>query len=91
MDEDRVPKPYEPLDPKGLRTYPLRQRQSKVHLAHVGRAWKPGGSLADFLQTFPEILAGQDFRELVAAIADAHRAGRPVIVGFGAHVIKVGL
>jgi hypothetical protein len=86
-----VPKRYEPLDPKKLRTVPLRQRHSKVHLAHAGRAWKPGGSLADFLSTLPEILAGQDFRALVAAIAGAHRAGRPVIAGFGAHLIKVGL
>ncbi len=82
---------YEPLDPKKLRTVPLGQRRSKVHLAHVGRAWTPGGTLADFLQTLPQILAGEDFRELVAAIVAAPRAGKPVILGFGAHVIKVGL
>ncbi len=84
-------KGYEPLDPKGLRTYPLGQRQSKVHLAQMGRAWEAGGSFADFLKTLPEILAGKDFRGLVAAIVAAHGGGRPVIVGFGAHVIKVGL
>ena len=82
---------YEPLDPKKLRTLPLGQRRSKVHLAHVGHAWTPGGSFADFLKTLPQILAGQDFRELVAAVVAAHRAGKPVILGFGAHVIKVGL
>jgi hypothetical protein len=84
-------KTYEPLDPGKLRTSPLARRQSKVHLAHVGRAWQPGGRLADFLKTLPRILAGEDFRELVATIVAAHRAGKPVILGFGAHVIKVGL
>ncbi len=39
-------KGYEPLDPKGLRTVPLGLRQSKVHLAQTGRAWKAGGSFA---------------------------------------------
>ncbi len=84
-------KEYEPLDPKELRTAPLARRQSKVHLGMVGRAWEPGGRFADFLKTLPQILAGQDFGDLVGAIVAAHRAGKPVILGFGAHVIKVGL
>jgi deoxyhypusine synthase len=36
-------------------------------------------------------LGGQDFRAVVQAIVEAHRNDRPVIVGMGAHVIKVGL
>jgi hypothetical protein len=51
-----VAKGYEPLDPKGLRTVPLGQRQSKVRLAQTGRPWKAGGSRADFLKMVPEIL-----------------------------------
>jgi len=51
-----VAKGYEPLDPKGLRTVPLGRRHSRVHLAQTGRAWKAGGSFADFLKTLPEIL-----------------------------------
>jgi hypothetical protein len=90
-NEGDVAKEYEPLDPKRLRTVPLSRRQSKVHLAQMGCAWKAGGSFGEFLATLPETLAGKDFRELVAAIVAAHRIGRPVIVGFGAHVIKVGL
>lgn len=82
---------YDPLDPKGLRTVPLGRRPSKVHLAQAGQPWKPGGSFADFLGTLPEILAGKDLRELAGAIVAAHRGGKPVIAGFGAHVVKVGL
>jgi hypothetical protein len=47
--------------------------------------------VSQFLASLPEILAGQDFRSVVAAIVAARRAGRPVILGFGAHVLKCGL
>ncbi len=32
-----------------------------------------------------------DFPELIGRLAAAHRNGRPIIIGMGAHVIKVGL
>src|SRR5207302_2390294 len=50
-----------------------------------------GRSFAAFLATLPSILAGRDFQQVVEAIVTAHRGGRPVIVGMGAHVIKCGL
>ena len=70
-DEDRLARTFDPLDPNKLRTAPLAGRPSKVSLEQLGRAWTPAGSLASFLETFPPILAGQDFRELVAAIVAA--------------------
>lgn len=39
----------------------------------------------------PNILAGEGLRELVTRTATAIRTGRPVLVGMGGHVIKVGL
>ncbi|GAC1349062.1 MAG: hypothetical protein NVSMB19_02400 [Vulcanimicrobiaceae bacterium] len=39
----------------------------------------------------PNILAGAGLRELVGRTAEAVRRGRPVLVGMGGHVIKVGL
>jgi hypothetical protein len=36
-------------------------------------------------------LAGVDFPDLVTRIATAHQQKRPIILGMGAHVIKVGL
>jgi predicted transcriptional regulator len=36
-------------------------------------------------------LAAKDFREIVARIVTAHRHQKPVILGMGAHPIKVGL
>lgn len=82
---------YRPLDPSGLRTYPLRDRPSKVSVEQGGRPWRPGGTLRDFVAGLPSLLAAADLREVVGAIAEARRRGRPVIWGIGAHVIKVGL
>ena len=86
-----MPRRYEPLDPRGVRTYPLASRPSKVRAADAGRPWRPGGTLREFLAGLPSQLAVQSFREITAAIVEARRRDKPVIVGMGAHVIKVGL
>jgi hypothetical protein len=74
-----------------LRTYPLQTRHSKVKMADFASPWRPSGSFQSFLKTLPDILAGKTFREVAAAIVDARRRGRPVILGMGAHPTKVGL
>ncbi|MGD9852100.1 MAG: hypothetical protein AB7T38_12600 [Nitrospirales bacterium] len=79
------------LNLKRLKTYPLRSRHSKVNMIEFAKPWKRGGSLSSFLKTLPDILTGQTFRAVVEAIVQARRRGRPVIVGMGAHVTKVGL
>jgi hypothetical protein len=48
-------------------------------------------SFRGWFDALPNILAGRDLRELVAKTAAAIRAKRPVLVGIGGHVIKVGL
>lgn len=80
-----------PLDLSGLKTYPLAQRPSKVAAADFARPWSAGGRLADFLAGLPAILAAGDLRAVIDAVAKAAAAGKTVIVGMGAHVIKVGL
>ncbi len=84
-------KRYEPLDPRGVRTYPLATRPSKVSVADAARAWQAGGTLRRYLDWLPNHLAVQSLRRVVAAILEARRRGKPVILGMGAHVIKVGL
>ncbi len=83
--------PWEPIELKGVKTYPLKQRPSKVAVTHLGRVWQPGGRFAEFLQTLPDILGARDFRAVVETIVAARRGGKPVILGMGAHLIKVGL
>ncbi len=74
-----------------LRTYPLQTRHSKVKMADFASPWRRTGSFQAFLKSLPDILAGKTFRAVVAAIVDARRRGRPVILGMGAHPTKVGL
>lgn len=79
------------LDLARLRTYPLQTRHSKVKMVDFASPWRRTGSFQAFLKTLPDILAGKTFRAVVAAIVDARRRGRPVILGMGAHPTKVGL
>jgi len=80
-----------PIDTGKIKTYSLKERESKVSREHFGRVLPPGGRFSDFLQALPDILAGSDLRAIVKRVAEAVRNGRPVLIGMGAHVIKVGL
>lgn len=80
-----------PLDLRRLRTFPLRDRPSKVSVRQFGRPWKAGRDLTAFLDSLPRILAAQDLRELVASLVRARRSQRAILWGIGGHVIKVGL
>ena len=79
------------LDLGRVRTYPLARRSSKVAAAALGRTPSPSMSLGDFLRTLPDILGARDLRAVAGAIAARHREGRLVVLGMGAHPIKVGL
>jgi deoxyhypusine synthase len=80
-----------PIDLKKIKTYSLKGRRSKVSLSDSSSPFKPGRSFTDFLVSMPGILAAKDFKEVVEAITNAHRKGRIVALGMGAHPIKVGL
>jgi len=83
--------PYELCDLSGIRTYPLRSRESKVRVADFARPHAPGTGVASFVRSLPRILAASDFVAVVEAIGDARAAGRGILWGLGAHVIKTGL
>ncbi|NVL89892.1 MAG: hypothetical protein HWN69_02700 [Desulfobacterales bacterium] len=84
-------KRFKPTDLSSLKTYPLASRKSKVDRANFAHPWKPKGTLEDFLDRLPDILAAKDFKAIVSAIAKAHKDGKNVVLAMGAHVIKVGL
>ncbi len=81
----------EPIDLSGVNPVRLEDRKSKVRLADFGKPWQKGGSMGAFLSGLPKILAAQDVLEAAKRIADARRQGREVLLGMGAHPIKVGL
>ena len=89
MKQDR-PR-FKPISLKGVRPGSLNERESKVSLELVGRAWEKGQTLSEFLERLPAILGAVELREVVRRICKARREDRPVLLGMGAHPIKVGL
>jgi Deoxyhypusine synthase len=83
--------PYEEFDLSGVKTYPLRSRQSKVSLAQFATPYKAGSGFDGFLKSLPALLAAKDFKDVVEAVMAAKRAGRAIVWGLGAHVLKTGL
>ena len=83
--------PYKEFDLTGIKTYPLRSRQSKVGLAQFATPFKAGSGVAALVKSLPNLLAAKDFKDVVAAIVAAKRGGRAIIWGLGAHVLKTGL
>jgi hypothetical protein len=79
------------IDPSRIRTYSLKDRQSKVRLDEFATPHRPGASYRDFFSSLPNILGARTLRDVAAAIAQARKDGRPVMLGMGAHAIKVGL
>ena len=80
-----------PFDLAGVRTYPLKNRPSKVGTSLFGRPCAPGSTIRQFLDGLPDILGARDLRELAAAVDRARRADRFILWGMGGHVIKTGL
>ena len=80
-----------PLDVSRVRTVPLARRQSLVAAPSMGRPVRAGMTVRGLVARLPDILAARDLRGAVERIARALRRGRPVVLGMGAHPIKVGL
>jgi len=82
---------FKPIDTGKLKTYSISDRKSKVSADDFAVPWSKGGSLREFLERLPGILAGTDFREVISSMANAFIKKETILVGMGAHVIKVGL
>ncbi len=82
---------HRPLNIRKLKTYSLKARPSKVQADKLASPLPPGATVAEFIDSLPQLLAAQDFRVLVSSILKAHKKRKPVIAMLGAHVIKCGL
>ena len=85
---------YEGLDPIDLSkisTYELASRPSKVTIDDFAQPPSENDSVRDFLAKLPNILAVQSLRELAERVRRARDLGKPIIWGFGGHVVKTGL
>ena len=82
---------WKPIDLGGLKTTSLNDRQSKVSMADFAHPLPPGGSFRQFLDSLPSILGAEELLKAASAISESVRNEKTVILGMGAHPIKVGL
>ncbi|MDR1988625.1 MAG: hypothetical protein LBQ09_00160 [Acidobacteriaceae bacterium] len=82
---------YEEFDLSDVRTYPLKSRRSKVTTGNFARPVDGAATVGQLLASMPDVLAAADLRAVVDAIVSAKRAGRGILWGLGAHVVKTGL
>jgi hypothetical protein len=80
-----------PLDLERVNTYPLASRPSKVTVKDFAQPIGEESSLADFLNSLPDILAVRSLREIAAHIRRARELHKPIIWGIGGHVVKTGM
>jgi hypothetical protein len=81
---------YEEFDLSGVKTYPLSSRKSKANAADFATPVKGAGAAA-LVAALPSILGGSDLKAIVNAMRTARDAGRGLVWGIGAHVLKTGL
>jgi hypothetical protein len=84
-------KKYRPVSLKRIRTYPLSSRKSKVEHGLLASVYERGSSFKGFIDSLPGILGAGDLRAVTQAVVEARGRGRPVVLGMGAHPLKVGL
>jgi hypothetical protein len=80
-----------PYDLSGVKTYPLESRPSKVAVDLFCRPHEKGGTVSEFLQGLPGILASRNLKDLAYAVVNARSNGKTIVWGMGGHVIKTGL
>ncbi len=80
-----------PLDFSGLHTYSVYNRHSKVTVKDFAGPVHPGMTVKELLAALPAQFAGVDFPEFIQRTVTAIHNKRPLLLGMGAHVIKVGL
>jgi hypothetical protein len=80
-----------PYDLHGVKTYPLESRPSKVAVDLFCRPHEKGGTVSEFLQGLPGILASRNLKDLAHAVVNARSNGKTIAWGMGGHVIKTGL
>ena len=85
------PAPEPEIDLARVRTVPVAARPNKVRADDFARPPGDDRSFSAFLDSLPDILEARSFRAVARAMADAARAGRPVVCMMGGHIVKTGV
>jgi len=83
--------PREEIDLTRVRTIPVAERPTKVHVDQFAPAPDPAAPQGAFDRFLPDLLAGASLRTLIGAWSEALRLRRPVLGMMGGHVIKTGV
>jgi hypothetical protein len=75
----------------GARKVSIHDRRSKVDVSQFPQLPEDFGWYEHYEKLLPRILKGNDLRDLTDAVVAARRAGKPVILMLGAHVVKCGM
>ncbi len=81
----------QPLDFTDLKTYSVHGRHSKVSIDDFARPLSPDMRVSQLIAALPAQFAGVEFPELIQCVARSVQTKKPIMLGMGAHVIKVGL
>jgi hypothetical protein len=80
-----------PLSFEGIRTNPLADRSSEITVREFARPHRRGARLPEFVAALPHVRAGQDLREVIAAVLRARVRQRMILWGVDGQVIRAGL
>jgi hypothetical protein len=83
--------PVPEADLSTVRTVPVELRPNKVRTEEFASPPREDRSFNAFLASLPDVLVAADFRAVVAAIVNAARKNRAVVVMVGGHVVKTGV
>ena len=82
---------WKPISLDNIKSYPLKDRNSKVKVQDFGRPWTAGGDIGSWFKSLPNILAASEIRNVAERIVKAAKSKKMIILAMGAHPIKVGL
>ncbi len=83
-------KDYKPINLKGIKTSSIKRRKNLVSVRQFAKVIEYR-EFNKFIDSLPEILAGNNLRNVIEAVVKAANKKRPVVMAIGAHVIKCGL
>ncbi len=90
MNRSQAPRQFPPFDLRGLKTYDLASRPSKVFVEDLGKPAAPATTVSDWLDLLPRQLAANELRRVRDHICRAAGDGNLVAAALGGHVIKTG-
>jgi len=84
-------KKYPLISKKNLKTISIDERESIVNVKDFAEPYTSEADFKSFLKSFPNFLASKDLLEFSKVVKKARQNGKPIMLGMGAHCIKVGL